>query len=399
MEIANPQTSLYSHSFNQTMSKSPHEEDEYGIPFKMEVDLMFHEQNQSSSAGSPPQPSIAPYQPSAAGQILQEQASAFFLPPNQPLSAFPQNHQPTIQQYPQIGFHSNRYVSRTQHTTGTHHTGQSLAHLSVVPHVSEEPLVPMDNYALQRPPQDYSTYQRLLQPSRLYSDAGGSFSSSTSEVSFHHESLHPPASHATHQPACSPQNMQASTSLAQSPTRLPIGQIRLAPSAGLLLLPLLVLAPLLSTLAGVVTAFRPQLFPDMTSLVNSDSNIAAPLVESTFVDHSRCCICGKRITRDMTRHMRTHQLEKRFNCLFPKSVCPHKSGLFNRRYDFKKHLLNKHFLFDDPSLKRVHNLRDKLHHWGTCPCGHRFISSDWLDNHILTSDPKLRCYHLRPSLH
>lgn len=140
----------------------------------------------------------------------------------------------------------------------------------------------------------------------------------------------------------------------------------------------------------------PNHFQDMTSLVNSDLSIAAPVVESTFVDHTRCSTCGKKITRDMTRHMRTHQLEKRFKCLFPKSVCLHKSGLFNRRYDFKKHLLNKHFMFDDPSLKRVHNLRDKLHSWGTCPCGQRFISSDWLDNHILTKYPKLRCVQLDP---
>lgn len=132
------------------------------------------------------------------------------------------------------------------------------------------------------------------------------------------------------------------------------------------------------------------LYPDVTTLVNSNS-ISAPMVELKFVDHKVCSICSKRIARDMTRHMRIHQSEKRFNCLFPKEACRHKSGQFNRRYDFKKHLLNKHFVFDDPSIGRVHNLRDMLNDWGTCPCGRRFSSSDWLKNHILTEDRQERC--------
>ncbi|KAK6464562.1 hypothetical protein DFJ63DRAFT_334121 [Scheffersomyces coipomensis] len=132
-------------------------------------------------------------------------------------------------------------------------------------------------------------------------------------------------------------------------------------------------------------------YPDMTSLVNSNSNIVVPLVESQFVDHSVCTVCGKRITRDMTRHMRTHQSESRFKCHFPKNQCRHKSGKFNRPYDFKKHLLNRHFKFDEVAIRRLHNLSDKLDHWGTCPCGIRFMGKDWLYEHILTDDASKKC--------
>ncbi|RCK58058.1 hypothetical protein Cantr_06938 [Candida viswanathii] len=132
-------------------------------------------------------------------------------------------------------------------------------------------------------------------------------------------------------------------------------------------------------------------YPDMTTLVNSNAHIVVPLVEHRFVDNKVCTICGKKITRDMSRHMRTHQTELRFNCKFPKNQCRHKLGKFNRPYDFKKHLLNRHFKFDDPSIKRLHNLSDKLNHWGTCPCGLRFLGKDWLDDHILTDDPTRKC--------
>lgn len=132
-------------------------------------------------------------------------------------------------------------------------------------------------------------------------------------------------------------------------------------------------------------------YPDMTTMVNANASMAAPLVEATFVDLKRCTVCGRKITRDMTRHLRTHELNKRFTCKFSKNSCSHRSGQFNRRYDFKKHLLNKHFEFDDSRIKKVHNLSDKLNDWGTCPCGQRFNSGDWLENHVLTEDPSRRC--------
>lgn len=130
----------------------------------------------------------------------------------------------------------------------------------------------------------------------------------------------------------------------------------------------------------------------MTSLVNSNSNVVVPLVELAFVDQHVCTVCGRRITRDMTRHMRTHQTVARFTCKFPRSQCRHKTGRFNRPYDFKKHLLNRHFRFDNPEVKKLHNLSDKLDHWGTCPCGLRFVAKDWLDSHILTEVEGAKCH-------
>lgn len=136
-------------------------------------------------------------------------------------------------------------------------------------------------------------------------------------------------------------------------------------------------------------------YPDMTTMVNSEANIPLPMVETTFVDPSKCLVCGKKILRDMTRHMWTHQKEKRFKCVFPRSSCQHRSGLFNRRYDFKKHLLNNHFIYDDISARKEHNLREKLTQWGTCQCGQRFLSGDWLSEHILTKDENKKCPALR----
>lgn len=133
-------------------------------------------------------------------------------------------------------------------------------------------------------------------------------------------------------------------------------------------------------------------YPDITTYVNANMHIAVPMVESTFVDH-RCRVCGKRINRDMSRHMRTHQAISRFTCKFP-NQCRHRSGKFNRPYDFKKHLLNRHFRFDDIQIKRKNNLNEKLDHWGTCLCGTRFLAKDWLDDHILTNDKKKRCTYV-----
>lgn len=132
-------------------------------------------------------------------------------------------------------------------------------------------------------------------------------------------------------------------------------------------------------------------YPKMTTMASSEQNPSMPLVEATFVDPTKCPICDKKISRDMIRHMWTHKSEKRFTCVFPKGSCQHKSGLFNRRYDFKKHLLNRHFAYDDMAAKREHNLLRKLSQWGTCPCGQRFISGDWLEDHILTKVESKKC--------
>lgn len=108
-----------------------------------------------------------------------------------------------------------------------------------------------------------------------------------------------------------------------------------------------------------------------------------------------CSICGKVIRRDMTRHMRIHEEVSRFKCIYPRGHCIHKTGFFNRQYDFKKHLLHFHFEFDDSDVKKLYSLNEKLPHWGTCTCGLRFTGGDWLDGHILTSDTKVKCSHLK----
>lgn len=112
--------------------------------------------------------------------------------------------------------------------------------------------------------------------------------------------------------------------------------------------------------------------------------------KAEFHSHT-CTVCGRQIQRDISRHMRTHMPEPRFYCPFPLGQCRHRSRRFNRPYDYKKHLLNRHFTFDDPAVKKMHNLGDKLPHRGTCGCGARFTGQDWLENHICTSDTRMLC--------
>ncbi|ODV69697.1 hypothetical protein HYPBUDRAFT_96106, partial [Hyphopichia burtonii NRRL Y-1933] len=108
-----------------------------------------------------------------------------------------------------------------------------------------------------------------------------------------------------------------------------------------------------------------------------------------------CVVCDKYISRDMKRHMRIHNEIGRFQCVFPKSMCKHKTGYFNRPYDYKKHLLHLHFNFDDPKGKSAHTLGDKLPVPGTCAaCGLRFVAGTWLDQHILTNDLQKRCRYV-----
>lgn len=115
----------------------------------------------------------------------------------------------------------------------------------------------------------------------------------------------------------------------------------------------------------------------------SISNTPSELLEKKY----QCQICGKYFRRDLPRHLRTHLEITRFECPFPREICPHKQGQFNRPYDFKKHLLHGHFIFDDQ--KKVRSFRDlhqKLSYTGTCRCGLRFTAGEWLDKHVLAGD-------------
>lgn len=108
----------------------------------------------------------------------------------------------------------------------------------------------------------------------------------------------------------------------------------------------------------------------------------------------KCHICNCVIRRDISRHLRTHEEVSRFSCVFPRKFCGHKTGQFNRPYDFKKHLLNGHFKFDDPNGKKLHNLNDKLEHIGTCSCGMKFRAVVWLEDHILTKNELMKCPYI-----
>lgn len=110
---------------------------------------------------------------------------------------------------------------------------------------------------------------------------------------------------------------------------------------------------------------------------------------------SVCAVCDKFITRDFSRHMRIHDDTGRFQCVFPSGYCHHKSRKFNRPYDYKKHLLNMHFMFDDVTAKLAPNLTEKLDATGKCTaCGQSFKAADWLESHILSSDSSKKCYKL-----
>lgn len=105
-----------------------------------------------------------------------------------------------------------------------------------------------------------------------------------------------------------------------------------------------------------------------------------------------CTVCDKYILRDLTRHMRIHNEVGRFQCVYPKQMCNHKTQNFNRPYDYKKHLLHMHFRFDDPKGKSANTLTDKLPLLGQCmACGAKFVAKDWLDHHVLTPDAQARC--------
>ena len=98
-----------------------------------------------------------------------------------------------------------------------------------------------------------------------------------------------------------------------------------------------------------------------------------------------CDICGRMISRDILRHRRTHDRTSRFQCVFPKECCTHKTGFFNRRYDLKKHLLHIHFILDDPKVKKLKSLEQKLEKRGHCLCGEEMSAQEWLD-HITEVD-------------
>jgi hypothetical protein len=119
-------------------------------------------------------------------------------------------------------------------------------------------------------------------------------------------------------------------------------------------------------------------------------SLSQPAVSSSSPQTEKkyqCHVCGRFFRRDLPRHLRTHQEVARFLCPYPRAHCPHKRGQFNRPYDFKKHLLHGHFVFDDQkTVRSFRDLRSKLAYPGTCVCGMRFRAGEWLDQHVLGGD-------------
>ena len=110
---------------------------------------------------------------------------------------------------------------------------------------------------------------------------------------------------------------------------------------------------------------------------------------------AHCPVCDKFISRDLTRHMRIHNEVGRFQCVYPREMCNHKTQNFNRPYDYKKHLLHLHFKFDDAKGKTAHTLGDKLPMTGECvACGARYLASEWLSEHVLTKNEEQRCAYV-----
>lgn len=179
----------------------------------------------------------------------------------------------------------------------------------------------------------------------------------------------------------SPSHPVSSSSLHSSPTNICVKRVKpKSPSSNSF-----------KTLKSPKSAQSHNVCKTPATKTKRSKNLASPSasVEPLEKKH-QCQICGKYFRRDLPRHLRTHLEITRFECPFPRDICPHKQGHFNRPYDFKKHLLHGHFVFDDQ--KKVRSFRDlqqKLSHSGTCRCGLRFTAGEWLDKHVL--DGTNRC--------
>lgn len=139
----------------------------------------------------------------------------------------------------------------------------------------------------------------------------------------------------------------------------------------------------------------PHSVASVGSDVKDSPNNAQPAPKKKASKGAVCPVCDKFISRDLTRHMRIHNEIGRFQCVYPREMCNHKTQNFNRPYDYKKHLLHLHFKFDDARGKTAHTLGDKLPMSGTCmACGARYVASDWLSEHVLTQNEVQRCVYV-----
>lgn len=140
-------------------------------------------------------------------------------------------------------------------------------------------------------------------------------------------------------------------------------------------------APVTSTL---------EAYPDLTTYVNMNPNAQVPVVDLVFNDQTTCHICGRLNFMNLKRHLKIHETTPRFKCRFPKLVCNFKTNLYNRSFDFKRHLINKHFKFDVRQVRRITQLLEKMTHPGTCPCRWHGVGKEWLNERILVDENDLR---------
>lgn len=145
---------------------------------------------------------------------------------------------------------------------------------------------------------------------------------------------------------------------------------------------------------GSNNGISPHLYKTNSNQSISSTNSAGSTKEKSKKKTPKgalCPICGKYISRDLSRHLRIHDDIGRFRCVYP-TICSHKTGKFNRPYDYKKHLLHVHFAFDDPQGKTANNLTDKLPIMGNCKaCDYKSTAKEWLEHHVLTNDETRRC--------
>lgn len=135
----------------------------------------------------------------------------------------------------------------------------------------------------------------------------------------------------------------------------------------------------------------PQSYPDITSYINSNPNALLPAVESVFDDQTTCRICGRSNFMNLKRHLKIHGQIPKYICKFPKNICGYKNNSYIRLFDFKRHLINKHFRFKDKMVRKLITFTEKFEYPGECPCGYECIAQDWLNDHIMTEDELKRC--------
>lgn len=115
-----------------------------------------------------------------------------------------------------------------------------------------------------------------------------------------------------------------------------------------------------------------------------------PKLSSVVSRGKWCPRCGV-FARKWRKHVKRCHRPKRFVCNFwVLEKCSPSGGVFLDAISLKRHLLNRHFKFDNGEINWRISFGDKAHLLGTCECGFRTTAREWLDHHVLT-DSSQRC--------